>query len=183
MDNKYIMEIISNHFVWGLAIGLALWIYSSIRFMVKIHHLKAEANNKLRTITADKAKYMQHLQTQLEIDAESKETQKKTIETLKIDNENLRSMVQFLKHEPKKEEILMLQVYDKAIHLMHERAPGFAPTWETTLREAQMEMEESQKGIIPFFKRIIRPSHYHNLDKALSTKQLEAGKTDKSNQL
>ena len=181
MDNKYVIEVISSHFVWGLAVGLIVWIYSSIRFLLKIHHLKSDANNKLRTITAEKAKYMQHLQTQLEIDAESKETQKKTIESLKTDNENLRSMVQYLKNEPKKEEMLMLQVYDKAIHLMHERAPGFAPTWESTLREAQIEMEKSQKGIIPFLKRIIRPSHYANLDKALSVKQLDSGKTDKTN--
>lgn len=179
MDNKYLAEIISSHFVWGLAVGLIVWIYSSIRFMIRIGQIKKDANNKLRTITAEKAKYMQHLQTQLEIDSESKETQKKTIETLKADNENLRSMVQYMKHEPKKEEILMLQVYDKAIHLMHERAPGFAPTWESTLREAQLELEKAQKGIIPFIKRIIRPSHYHNLDKALSAKQLESPKADK----
>lgn len=181
MDNKYVMEIISNHFVWGLAVGLIIWIYSSIRFMIRISQLKRNANIQLRTVTAEKAKYMQHLQTQLEIDAASKETQKKTIETLKAENENMRSMVQYLKQEPKKEEILMLQVYDKAIHLMHERAPGFAPTWEATLREAQVELEKTQKGFIPFIKRIIRPSHYANLDKALSARQLEAGKADKTN--
>ncbi|HBM15031.1 MAG TPA: hypothetical protein DD381_01575 [Lentisphaeria bacterium] len=180
MDNKYVMEIISSHFAWGLVIGLAIWLYSSIRFWIRIHNIKNDANLKLRTITAEKAKYMQHLQTQLEVDAESKQTQKKTIETLKTENENLKSMVQYLKNEPKKEELLMLQAYDKAIHLMHERAPGFAPTWEATLREAHMELERSQKGIIPFFKRVIRPSHYANLDKALSaSKQLEAPKTDK----
>ncbi len=180
MDNKYLIEIISSHFVWGLATGLVIWIYSTIRFWFKIHHIRNEANAKLRTVTAEKAKYMQHLQTQLEIDAEGKESQKKAIESLKTENENLKSMVQYLKNEPKKEELLMLQAYDKAIHLMHERAPGFAPTWEATLREAHMELERSQKGIIPFFKRIIRPSHYANLDKALSgTKQLDAPKTDK----
>ena len=181
MENKYLMEILSNHFVWGLAVGLIIWIYSCIRFWIKIHNLRNDANAKLRTITAEKAKYMQHLQTQLEIDAESKQSQKKLIETLKMENENLKSMINYLKSEPKKEELLMLQAYDKAIHLMHERAPGFAPTWEATLREAQMEIEKSQKGIIPFFKRIIRPSHYANLDKALtsSSKQLDAPKQDK----
>jgi hypothetical protein len=177
MDNKYVIEIISNHFVWGLAVGLLIWLYSTIRFWIKIHRLKNDANSKIRAVTAEKAKYMQHLQTQLEIDAESKQIQKKTIETLKAENENLKSMVQYLKNEPKKEELLMLQTYDRAIHLMNERAPGFAPTWESTLRESQMELEKSQKGFIPFIKRIIRPSHYANLDKALSsTKQLNSPK-------
>lgn len=173
MDNKYLTEIINNHFVWGLGIGLLVWLYATIKFYLKIHRVRNEANNKLRSITAEKAKFLQHLQNQIEIDGENKQSQKKLIDDLKKENENLKSTLQALKNDPKKEEIIMLHTYDKAIHLMNERAPGFAPTWEATLKEAQLEIEKAQKGIMPFIRRIIRPSHYIVSDSNLQNKQLE----------
>ena len=100
----------------------------------------------------------QHLQIQLEIESEAKERQKQTLEKLREENENLRTSVQTLRLKPRREEIILLQIYDRAIHIMQERAPGFAPTWEGTLKEAKTEIDKANRGVIPFIRRVIHPS-------------------------
>ena len=42
----------------------------------------------------------------------------------------------------------------RAIDIMFAKAPGFAPAWQITLKEAEEEMLNAERGIIPFFKRM-----------------------------
>jgi uncharacterized protein YecA (UPF0149 family) len=37
---------------------------------------------------------------------------------------------------------------------MLARAPGFAPTWEIVLKEAEEEVQKSETGITAFFRRV-----------------------------
>ena len=37
---------------------------------------------------------------------------------------------------------------------MFEKSPGFAPAWQITLKEAEEEMRDAEKGLLPFFKRM-----------------------------
>ena len=151
-------SILSNHFLWGLAVGLLVWFYTIIRLHF-LHRSALKAKDLvINSLRSEKGKLRQHLQTQSEIEAESKEQQKQRIDAIKTENENLRTSVQTLKLKPRREEMILLQVYDHAIHLMQERAPGFAPTWENALKEAKLEIDKANKGIIPFVRRIIHPS-------------------------
>lgn len=63
-------------------------------------------------------------------------------------------MIQVLNQKPSKQEIRQTQVYQKAIETMFEKSPGFAPAWQITLKEAEEEMRNAEKGILPFFKRM-----------------------------
>jgi hypothetical protein len=63
-------------------------------------------------------------------------------------------MIQVLNQKPSKQEIRQAQVYQKAIETMFEKSPGFAPAWQITLKEAEEEMRNAEKGILPFFKRM-----------------------------
>ena len=58
----------------------------------------------------------------------------------------------------------LLHVYDKALQLMFQKSPGFAPVWQTTVQEAEREIAQYQKGIIPFVRRLINPSSQKYLD-------------------
>lgn len=151
-------SILTNHFIWGLAAGLVIWALSTVKFYLSHMRVCRTKNATISSLINEKHKLKQHLQIQLEIESESKERQKKTLEKVKEENENLRTSVQTLRLKPKREEIILLQVYDRAIHIMHERAPGFAPTWENTLKEAKTEIEQANKGIIPFIRKVIHPS-------------------------
>ncbi len=120
--------------------------------------MRKSKDSTINILKNEKHKLKQHLQIQLEIESESKEMQKKKFEKIKDENENLRTSVQTLRIKPRREEIILLQVYDRAIHIMQERAPGFAPTWENTLKEAKTEIDKANRGIVPFIRRVIRPS-------------------------
>ena len=157
MDTNW-NSILSNHFLWGLAIGLLIWLYTVIRLHFSHKNASKAKDSAISTLKNEKNKLKQHLQIQLEIEAESKERQKQTVDKVKEENENLRASVQTLKLKPRREEIILLQVYDRAIHLMQERAPGFAPTWENTLKEAKTEVDKANRGVIPFIRRVIHPS-------------------------
>ena len=69
-------------------------------------------------------------------------------------SDNLRNMVQVLNQKPGKTELRQMQVYQKAIEIMFEKSPGFAPAWQITMKEADEEIQQAEKGIIPFFKRM-----------------------------
>jgi hypothetical protein len=151
-------QILMDRFVWGLAIGLFVWLFSVIKYSNSLRKIKKDEKVKNMSLQNEITKLKEHLQTQLEIEAEKKELQKGKLEQLKSENENLRITAQTLKLKPKREEMILLQIYDRAIHIMLERAPGFGPTWENTLKEAKKEIDQANKGVIPFIKRIIHPS-------------------------
>jgi len=142
-ETSWYMNVLSNPFFRGLAVGIALWLFFWFRSLLRIREL---INNvkKLR----------EHLHTKLEIDSAENERRKQEIEKLKQERDNLRNMVQVMNQKPGRQELRQAQVYQRAIDIMFEKAPGFAPAWQITLKEAEEEMQNAERGIIPFFKRI-----------------------------
>ena len=100
----------------------------------------------------------EHLQTQMAINAKGNQSTLQEIEQLKKQNENLRITLATLKNRPDKSELRTLYLYDKAIHLMYEKAPGFAPAWESIIKDAESDMERTSSGLIAWARRVIRPS-------------------------
>lgn len=98
------------------------------------------------------------------------------LETLKRQNENLRITLVTLKSKTGKTELRTLHIYDKAIRLMHLRAPGFGAIWESTLAEAEFEMQQVDNGILAWVKKTIRPS----LDNKAQVDSQTVGKQSKS---
>jgi len=166
-------SILTSHFLWGLVIGLLIWLYTLLKCTFTARKAVKAKESVITALNNEKHKLRQHLQIQLDIEAESKSNQKKALEQLKDENENLRVTVQTLRQKPKREDIILLQVYDRAIHIMQERAPGFAPTWEGTLKEAKGEIEKANRGILPFIRRVIRPSSTPMIVTDDSKKRLE----------
>jgi len=77
-----------------------------------------------------------------------------------------------LKNKPNKTELQTLYLYDNAIHLMYEKAPGFAPVWENIIKEAKANQAKVDSGIIPWIRKFIAPNNTPNI------KQLEEISTD-----
>ena len=130
-------------FLFGLIIGLIITVVFWARFVLKARQLTAEIK-KLR----------EHLHTKFEIESTDNERRKEELNQLRQERDNLRNMIQVLNQKPSKQEIRQAQVYQKAIETMFEKSPGFAPAWQITLKEAEEEMRNAEKGILPFFKRM-----------------------------
>ena len=130
-------------FLFGLAIGLVLAVVFWFRSVLKVRILNAEIR-KLR----------EHLHTKFEIESADNERRKEQLDQVKQERDNLRNMIQVLNQKPTKQEVRQTQVYQKAIETMFEKSPGFAPAWQITLKEAEEEMRNAEKGILPFFKRM-----------------------------
>lgn len=142
-DTNTIMSFLLKPFFLGLYTGLILCIILFIKMQLKYHELKKE----LKTLK-------KHLHTKLEIDAEANEEKKAIIDRLKEENENLRITVQTLSNKPGRKEIKQFHVYQKALDILFEKAPGFAPAWQNALRDGETEIKKVDKGFIPFIKRI-----------------------------
>jgi len=93
----------------------------------------------------------------MEIDAKGHKTREDELEKLRKQNENLRITVKSLQQKPNRAEIRQLHVFDKAIHAMLARAPGFAATWEMVLKESEDEIEKSETGITAFMRKVFVP--------------------------
>ena len=128
----------------GLAVGLFIAIAVKINAWLARRSLEKENASLLRN----------HLRMH---DAGHK-TLTVELETLKKQNENLRVTVATLKSKTEKSDLRTLHVYDRAIRLMTLRAPGFAPSWEMALTEAEAEMRQVDTGMLAWVKRAIRPS-------------------------
>ncbi|MCW5209494.1 hypothetical protein VU10_04795, partial [Desulfobulbus sp. US1] len=130
-------------FLFGLAIGLVFAVVFWFRSLIRARVLNAEIR-KLRD----------HLHTKFEIESADNERRKEQLDQVKQERDNLRNMIQVLNQKPTKQEVRQTQVYQKAIETMFEKSPGFAPAWQITLKEAEEEMRNAEKGILPFFKRM-----------------------------
>jgi hypothetical protein len=135
--------VLTEPFALGLYLGLIIACIVWAKFLFKVR----DANKEVK-------KLKQHLQTQLDLEAESKENRKQEIEKLKKENENMRITLANLSQKPEKAEIRQFYVYQKAIDLMFERAPGFAPAWQSTLKEAEGSVQDAEQGIVPLMKRV-----------------------------
>lgn len=138
------MAIISNPFAKGLALGILFCIIIYIRGFIRRNELSKEVN-RLRA----------HLHTKLEIDSSENERRKTELERLKQERDNLRITVQSLNQKPGRKEIRQYFIYQTALDIMFEKAPGFAPAWQITLKEAESLFEKSEKGVVPLLKRLM----------------------------
>ncbi len=142
-QTSWISDILANPFLRGLCIGLAVAVVFWVRGWMKAREL----NGNLK-------KLREHLHTKLEIDSAENERRKEEMDKIKQERDNLRNMVQVLNQKPGRQELRQVQVYQKAIEIMFEKSPGFAPAWQITVKEAEEEMKRAERGIIPFFKRM-----------------------------
>ncbi len=142
-EPSWYMTLLSNPFLRGLMIGLLVAVILWGRGLFRSRSLNLELK-KLRD----------HLQTRFEIDSEENERRKTDREQLKQERDNLRNTLQVLNQKPGKQEIRQAQVYQRALEIMFEKSPGFAPAWQITLKDAEEEMRSAERGIIPFFKRM-----------------------------
>lgn len=128
----------------GLYIGLFVALVVFIR--EKIHQRKLTRQVKqLRT----------HMQTKLEIEAEAQERRKAEIEQLKQNNENLRVTLQSYYEKPGRKELRQLHLMQRAVEILTEKAPGFAQSWQSAVREGEEEIRQTEKGVIPMVRKLL----------------------------
>jgi hypothetical protein len=143
-EASWLTTIISNPFAKGLALGAVFCVIIFIRGFLRRRELSIEVS-RLRN----------HLHTKLEIDSGENERRKNEIETLKQERDNLRITVQSLNQKPGRKEIRQYYIYQTALDMMFEKAPGFAPAWQITLKEAERVFDDSEKGVVPLLKRLM----------------------------
>ena len=140
-QTNWVTTLLSNPYISGLLIGIVFFLY--VRSLLKI-----------RQLGQDIKKLREHLHTKLEIESADNERRKAEMEKIKQERDNLRNMTQVLNQKPGRQELRQTQIYQKAVEIMFEKSPGFAPAWQITLKEAEEEMKNAERGIIPFFKRM-----------------------------
>jgi chromosome segregation ATPase len=138
-----VMKVLAERFTWGLAVGLAVAAYVWWSRRAKVRELEQKLTDMSR-----------HLNTQMEVTAKGSSALKEELEELRRQNENLRVSLQALQSKPGRAELRTLHVYDRAIHLLNERAPGFGPAWEGALRDAETEIEEAEKGLRGLVRKV-----------------------------
>ena len=147
VDMMEVIDFLKQHpFLFGLFIGLLIAIGIWIKGLFKARSLGKEIT-----------KLKESLYTKMQIDTKGHMTRENELEQLRKENENLRVSMKALMHKPGRAEIRQLHVYDKAIHAMLAKAPGFAPTWEMVLKEAEEEIQLTESGISAFVRRVFIP--------------------------
>lgn len=143
---EMIWVVLGHPFTWGFLAGLvfAAWAFFS-------------GWSARRSLKREIRRLEDHCRTAAELNARGQQALMDENADLKSKNENLRISLAELKNKPDRAEIQKLYLFDKAVHLMIARAPGFAIAWESALQEARTEIDKTSTGILPFMRRIIHP--------------------------
>lgn len=145
MEEKNLFDLFfGSPFAQGLALGIFMCIVVYVRGFLRRRELAKEIE-RLRT----------HLHTKLEIDSADNERRKNELTSLRQERDNLRITVQSLNQKPGRKEIRQYFIYQTALDIMFEKAPGFAPAWQITLKEAEGLFEKSERGVVPLLKRLM----------------------------
>jgi hypothetical protein len=139
-----IVSVLLRPFFIGLYIGIVGCLFFLIQGKVRARKLKKEIG-----------KLKQHMQTKLEIEAEENERRKGEIARLKQESENLRIALQEYIQKPGRKELRQLHIYQKAVEILTEKAPGFAQSWLSALKDSEEEIRQAERGVIPFFRRLL----------------------------
>jgi hypothetical protein len=131
---------------YGVLIGLAVALWVGI-----------SGWRRRRGIEAELERLRRHLHDQMEITNEGAHQRKQEIERLRQENENLRVTLKVWQQKPDRRELRMLHVYDHALHQLLSNAPGFSPHWENALREAEQHVEQVDRGLLGFARRMVLP--------------------------
>ena len=135
----------------GLGIGILLCIIIWIQGRIK-------SNQKIKSFVEENVQLKSHLNTQMNITAKGNEAVQKDLLDKQRIIDNLKSTISALKEKPGRDKLRVLYVYDKAIHIMFEKHPGFATMWAGVLKEAETEIEKSETGVLPLIKKVFKPS-------------------------
>jgi hypothetical protein len=133
-----------------LCIAVLLPIIVYLMLMARLNKLRKEKDRDL-------AKLREQLQLKMEIDSDAESTRRKKIDQLQKENENLRIKVQEYRNKPRRDSERQAQIYERALAIMHERAPGFSGAWQRAYQDAESEMVDSEKGLLNFAKRTLLP--------------------------
>lgn len=135
-------------FLIGLAVGCA---FALIVYLWQLFSRKSEERKHKSEIE----KYKSMLSDRMDIESEGVANLKKENEELKKANENLRITNANLMQKPGKSEMTRLQIYQKAVDRLTINAPGFAPAWQSALKESEEEFQEIYKGTQAFWKKVL----------------------------
>jgi hypothetical protein len=144
---EILVPLLENPITQGLALGLVIAGFVGVAGW-----------NKRRGLTKQIQELKVHLHTKMSIDEEGYRALKDELQKMKNKNENLRISLAALKNKADKNDLQTLYLYDKAIHLMYEKSPGFAGAWEVMLQEAQIELDKTNTGLTAWVRRKVRPS-------------------------
>jgi hypothetical protein len=132
------------------ALAIVLPLFILIRGQLKFSALRKEKDAYI-------TKLKEQLSLKMDLEAETLGKLKAEREELAKQNEELRIKVQEYRNKPGRDALRQLQITERALGLVHERAPGFGSAWQVSLKEAQAEMEKSEKGLIAFARRALLP--------------------------
>jgi hypothetical protein len=128
----------------GLYIGLFTALVVFVREKIQQRRLKKQI-----------AELRRHMQTKLEIEAEAQERRREEIEQLKRENENLRITLQAYYEKPGRRELRQLHQMQRAVEILTDKAPGFAQSWQSALREGEEEIKHTERGILPLVRKLL----------------------------
>ena len=112
---------------------------------------------KSREARREVKRLREHLHTQMDITSRGNTAMRAELDTLKTQNENLRVAVKEWQTKPGRSEIRTLAVYDRAIRILNQNAPGFSPVWERAVKESEDEIVSSESGMSAMLRRAFRP--------------------------
>jgi len=131
----------------GLLICIIVWLQGRIK-----------TKQKIKAYVEENVQLKSHLNTQMNISAKGNEAIQNDLNNKMKTIDNLKSTISALKEKPGRDKLRVLYVWDKAIHIMFAKHPGFATMWVSVLKEAETEVEKSESGFLPLVKKIFKPN-------------------------
>ena len=145
-QNEYVQKVITSPLFWGFVGGIIVAFFVWLAGLAK----NREARREVRRLR-------EHLHTQMDITQRGNSAMKSELDALKSQNENLRVAVKEWQTKPGRGELRQLAIYDRAIRILNQNAPGFSPVWEKAVKESEEEIVSADTGMSSMLRRAFRP--------------------------
>ena len=148
-----IVQLLQKPITIGLLIGLIVASAVWLRYVSRLNAAKKAHRAEVQQLHSKVARLEMHIRTQMELNADGNNAVKEELEALKKQNENLRTTNSSLSTKPGRAELRQLHLYEKALSVMHVRAPGFSVAWSEAIKDAEAELEKEGRGLMKWIRK------------------------------
>jgi septal ring factor EnvC (AmiA/AmiB activator) len=145
---------LQNPVTIGTLSGLFAGLLFSVVILIKTRVYRNELEDEIADARYDFRRLEEQLNTQMRVSAKAQDELQRSLEAANATIQKLETSLGQSQQKPGRKELRQLAIMLRAVEILAERAPGYQLAWEQAIAEAEAQIRDSEKGIIPLLRKV-----------------------------
>jgi hypothetical protein len=151
---ELITTFLHNPVTIGTLAGLFVGLIISIIILVRTRIYRNELDDEIADARYDFRRLEEQLNTQMRVSSKAQDELQRELDVSRATVQKLESGLAQAQQKPGRRELRQLAIMQRAAEILTERAPGYQLAWEQALAEAEIQVKDSEKGILPLLRKV-----------------------------